>query len=321
MSIARQNELSQNLKEKAIQQGFNPVGIARIPGSERIQLRTAALQRWLETGHQADMNWMAAPRRQKIENLLEGVTSLLAVGLNYYVEEKPSPKALSIARYAWGNDYHKVVAKRLRVIGHWLEEQRPNCRWKVCVDSAPLLDKAWAEEAGLGWIGKNSNLIHPKQGSWMVLGHLLCTEPLTPNNPSIPLCGRCQDCLDACPTNAITEPFVVNSHLCLAYHTIENRNINMPKKITAAMDRWVAGCDICQEICPWNHKPIAGTKDPEMQPRDWILKLTKNQVLEWSDKKWNEKLKGSALKRIKPWMWRRNAKAIQINNSSSLKKL
>lgn len=121
------------------------------------------------------------------------------------------PDKLLVARYAWGNDYHKVLEKRLKKLGRWLEQRKANCKWKICVDSSPLLEKAWAEEAGIGWIGKNSNLIDKKHGSWMVLGYLLCTEALTPDKPSTPLCGNCQKCIEACPTHAITEPFVVNA--------------------------------------------------------------------------------------------------------------
>ncbi len=308
-----ESQLSKKLKQKALDQGFNPVGIARVPGSPRIQLRTAALERWLNSGHHADMNWMAASRRKDIQTLLEGIQSILVVGINYYVNTEKADGALSIARYAWGRDYHKVVTQRLKKVGRWLEEQRPGCRWKVCVDTSPLLDKAWAEEAGLGWIGKHSNLINSTKGSWMVLGHLLCTEPLQADKPAISLCGKCQKCMDACPTAAITEPFVVNARLCLAYHTIENRNPQLPNEITQSIGNWIAGCDICQNVCPWNQKNLQSTKDKEMLPKDWILSLTNQQALSWSDKTWNEKLKGSALKRIKPWMWRRNAKAIQAN--------
>ncbi len=310
-TINKRHKLSQDLKEEARKLGFNPIGIARVPGGEKIKLRTASLQRWLNAGHQADMGWMEAPRRQNIEELLNGVKSLLAVGLSYYVDKARQPNSLSIARYAWGDDYHRVMEKRLKKIGHWLEKERPNCRWKICVDSAPLLDKAWAEEAGLGWIGKNSNLINTKKGSWIVLGHLLSTEELIPDSPAIPLCGKCQDCIKACPTKAITEPFVVNAQLCLAYHTIENRNSVLPKKITDSLGTWVAGCDICQDICPWNKKKLLSSNDPEMMPKDWVLQLTKTEALEWNDNQWKDKLRGSALKRIKPWMWRRNASAIQ----------
>ncbi len=307
--IKNQNQLSFELKKEAMKEGFNPVGIARVPGGSRIRLRTASLDRWLEGGNHADMNWMKATRRKNIETLLEGVNSLLAVGLNYYYEIEPKPGTFSIGRYAWGNDYHKVIEKRLKRVGKWLENQRPNCKWKVCVDSTPLLDKAWAEEAGLGWIGKHSNLINQKYGSWIVLGHLLCTESLTPDEPTNSLCGQCQECIEACPTKAISEPFVIDSRKCLAYHTIENRSNQLPNEIKDSLGSWIAGCDICQEVCPWNKKKMPSSNDEDIIPREWIVGLTKHQALSWSDQEWSKKLKGSALSRIKPWMWRRNAAA------------
>ena len=317
-NIKNKAQLSEEIKTQARNQGFNPIGIAIIPGSDRLTLRTKSLERWLAAGHQADMNWMEAPRRQNIESLLKGVKSILAVGLNYYVDKKRDPKALSIARYAWGRDYHKIIEQRLKKIGQWLEKERPSCRWKICVDSAPLLDKAWAEEAGLGWIGKNSNLINQKHGSWMALGHLLCTEPLIPDERTTSLCGACEICIKACPTSAITEPFVIDSNQCLAYHTIENRNEALPMEIKQAMGSWVVGCDICQDICPWNKQDLVSAKDPDLIPKEWILTLTKDQVLDWNQETWNQKLKGSALKRIKPWMWRRNAKATKLSHSSKI---
>tara|TARA_Y100001968_G_scaffold316685_1_gene344845 strand:+ start:456 stop:1451 length:996 start_codon:yes stop_codon:yes gene_type:complete len=314
-NLAEQNQLTQKLKAMANEEGFNPIGIARVPGSSRIKLRTAALERWIEAGHHADMNWMKAPRRKNIETLLKGVNSILAVGLNYYIDIKRKPNTLRIGRYAWGTDYHKVIEKRLKRIGKWLEVQRPNCNWKVCVDSSALLEKAWAEEAGLGWIGKNTNIINRSSGSWMVLGFLLCTERLTPDKPAKSLCGKCQKCIELCPTKAITEPFVINSHKCISYHTIENRNPILPEEISNSMGTWVAGCDICQEICPWNQqKSIKSSNDEDVQPKEWVINLTREKVLEFNDSEWKKILNNSSLKRIKPWMWRRNAKAINIEN-------
>ncbi len=320
-SIKTQKQLSQKLKEEAFKQGFNAVGIAKVPGSELIELRTAALQRWLEAGHQGEMHWMAAPRRQKIESLLKGVKSLLAVGLNYYVEADKNPKALSIARYAWGKDYHKIIKKRLKHVGEWLTNERPDCEWKICVDSEPLLDKAWAEEAGLGWISKNSNLINKEFGSWLFLGHLLCTEPLEADKPAKPLCGRCKACLEACPTKAIKEPFVINSQLCLAYHTLENRTLKLPTQITKSLNPWIAGCDICQEVCPWNHRKQKSSQDRDVQPQNWIFEITKKNIFSWNEQTWNQNLKDSTLKRVKPWMWRRNAQAIEDAISFNKKQL
>ena len=313
--INNQKKLSELLKKKAKEEGFSCAGIAKIPGSSRIKLRTEALERWLEAGNQSDMHWMEAPRRKKVESLLEGVSSILAVGLNYYVKKQRKPGAPLIGRYAWGKDYHKTIEKRLKRIGKWLEKERPSCKWKICVDSSPLLEKAWAEEAGIGWISKNTNLINQINGSWMVLGFLLCTEHLEADPMSESLCGKCQKCLDACPTKAITEPFVINSNRCIAYHTIENRSPVLPPEIANTMGNWVAGCDICQEICPWNNKEIPSNDDPDVQPQEWIINLTKEKILSWSDEEWHENLKQSSLKRIKPWMWKRNINAINQKNN------
>ena len=310
--------LSDALRHRARAEGFEPVGIARIPGSERMQLRTAALQRWLEAGHHADMGWMAAPRRLDPRGLLDNAQSLLAVGLNYYVDQQPAPGSLKVARYGWGRDYHRVVDQRLRRIGRWLSEQRPDCQWRACVDATPLLDKAWAEEAGLGWIGKHSNVIHSQRGSWMVIGHLLTTEALEPDQPARSLCGRCTTCIDACPTGAIREPFVVDARQCLAFHTIENREPTLPQAIAESLGPWVAGCDICQDVCPWNQGSLPSSHDPELQPRPWLMKLKNNDIQAWDDATWDENLRGSALRRIKPWMWRRNAQAARPDASSSL---
>lgn len=297
------------LKAQARQRGFAAVGIAAAASNERIRLRTAALERWLEAGHQGQMGWMNDPRRRQLEALLPGVRSVLAVGLSYYVAAERSPGALAVARYGWGRDYHRLIDGRLRQIGRWLEQQQPGVRWRACVDSAPLMDKAWAEAAGLGWIGKHSNVINRQQGSWLLLGHLLIDLDLPADAPAEPLCGRCSACLDACPTAAIVEPFVVDSRRCIAYHTIENRDAALPAAIRTAMAPWVAGCDICQEVCPWNQGPLTSTEDADLQPRPWLLNLDGAEALDWSDADWDTRLRASALRRIRPAMWRRNIRA------------
>jgi len=302
-------ELADTLKQQARQLGFAAVGIASAAGSERLQLRTAALERWLAAGHQADMAWMADPRRRAVDALLPGVRSVVAVGLPYWVDAERAPGSLKVARYGWGRDYHRVIDGRLRALGRWLESQVPGTAWRACVDSSPLLDKAWAEEAGLGWIGKHSNLISREHGSWLLIGHLLTSLELPADPPAVPACGACTACLEACPTGAITEPFVVDARRCTAFHTIENRDPELPTAIAESLEGWVAGCDICQDVCPWNHKPLASSSDPDLQPRPWWLDLRAEEALGWSDAKWDEKLRASALRRIKPAMWRRNIRA------------
>jgi epoxyqueuosine reductase len=309
VTLGSATALAAGLRAEARRLGFDPVGIAAVPGGERMALRSAALERWLQRGHQADMGWMADPRRRAVETLLPGVRSLLAVGLNYHVAPQRLPGALKVARYGWGRDYHRLIDGRLRQLGRWLEQQVGAVRWRACVDSAPLMDKAWAEEAGLGWIGKHGNLIHRRRGSWLLLGHLLTTLGLPADAPAQPLCGSCSHCIPACPTGAIREPFVVDSRRCIAFHTIENREAALPAPIAEQLQGWVAGCDLCQEACPWNQQPLQTSEDDDLQPRPWWLDLRAEQALGWSDAEWDQRLRASALRRIRPWMWRRNIRA------------
>jgi len=300
-------ELSLKLKEKAINEGFAIAGIASIPGSSRIELRTKALERWLENNFHSDMKWMEADRRKNVDLILKGAKSVLSVGFNYLSEVDQSKQIFKIGKFSLGNDYHKIIHKKLKKIGIWLESQIPECKWKICVDSSPFLEKAWAEESGLGWIGKNSNLINKEYGSWISLGFLIFDKYLIPDKPSQSRCGQCTQCIEKCPTQAITEPFVINSKLCIAYHTIENRNSTIPKKIKENLNGWIAGCDICQDICPWNIN-TPKNKSSELQPKEWMTNLNVESLL-WSDEEWKNNLKGTTLRRIKPWMWKRNIKA------------
>ncbi len=313
MTLKKSIDLTKKIKKRAFEEGFDVVGVASVPGSSRIKLRTASLERWLQAGHEAKMEWMKNPRRKNIDHMLQGVKSVLAVGLNYYIDTDRAPKDLSIARYGWGKDYHKVIEKKLKKVAQFLEKERPKSKWKICVDTSAFLDKVWAEEAGIGWIGKHSNIINSKIGSWMFLGHLLSTEALEADKPSKAICGECEKCIEACPTKAIEEPFIVNSNKCLAYHTLENREKTLPNNIINKMGNWIAGCDNLQDVCPWNQKNIPSTSEPDLQPSEWILNITKEDALSWSDSKWKENLSQSTLKRIKPWMWRRNINSISNN--------
>ena len=300
--------ISKKLKERAIIEGFTLSGIASIPGSSRLKLRTSSLDRWLSSNLHGEMKWMEAEKRKNISSLLEGAKSVLSVGFNYISSENDNKnKRFKIGKFGQGEDYHKVIYKKLKNIGKWINLEIPNCKWKICVDTSPLLEKAWAEESGLGWIGKNSNLISKKNGSWMTLGFMILTKDLIPDKPHQSLCGKCDICIQHCPTNAIVEPFVIKSDLCIAYHTIENRKKTIPRAIEENLNGWVAGCDICQDVCPWN-KSVPYNDTLETTPKEWIKNLSTDS-LNWDNKTWEENLKGTTLKRIKPWMWKRNIKA------------
>ncbi len=306
--IKSKKELSNELKKRAISEGFAVSAIALIPGSSRLKLRTEALERWLSNNYHSEMKWMEAEKRKNIESLLNGAKSVLTVGFNYLSQEQKEKTKFKIGKFGQGEDYHKVIYKKLKNIGKWIDNEIPDCKWKICVDSSPLLEKAWAEEAGLGWIAKNSNLINKEYGSWLTLGFLILTEEFTPDESSKSLCGKCEKCIEQCPTNAITEPFVINSELCIAYHTIENKNESFPEHIEKNLNGWIAGCDICQDICPWNQR-VPFNKSMEATPRTWIKDLDA-ESLSWGKEKWEKNLQGTTLNRIKPWMWKRNIKAI-----------
>ena len=305
-TIQDKKEISKKLKERAILEGFTIAGIASIPGSSRIKLRTNSLERWLSNNYHAEMNWMEAERRKDITLLLENAKSVLSVGFSY-ISSHNKNNLFKVGKFSQGEDYHKVIYKKLRNIGKWINLEIPDCQWKICVDTSPLLEKAWAEESGIGWIGKNSNLISKKNGSWFTLGFMILTQELIADKPHKSLCGKCDKCIEHCPTNAIVEPFVIKSDLCIAYHTIESRKQTIPKKIEENLNGWVAGCDICQDVCPWN-KSVPYNNTLETTPKEWIQNLD-IESLNWDDNTWKKKLKGTTLKRIKPWMWKRNIKA------------
>ena len=198
--IQNKEELSDKLKKRAIFEGFAVSGIASIPGGSRIKLRTKALERWLANNYHSEMKWMEAERRKDIKSLLNEAKSVLTVGFNYLSEEHKENAKFKVGKFGQGEDYHKLINKKLEKIGKWINTEVPNCKWKICVDTSPLLEKAWAEEAGLGWIGKNSNLINKEFGSWLTLGFLILSEDLTPDNSSESLCGVCEKCIEKCPT-------------------------------------------------------------------------------------------------------------------------
>ena len=314
-NVKNKIKLSKKLKERAIYEGFTIAGIASIPGTSRLKLRTNALERWLSNNHHAEMKWMEAERRKNINLLLKDAKSILSVGFTY-ISSHQNNNRFKVGKFSQGEDYHKVIYKKLKNVGKWINREIPDCKWKICVDTSPLLEKAWAEESGLGWIGKNSNLINKKNGSWFTLGFIILTKDFIPDKPHQSLCGKCDICIESCPTKAIVEPFVIQSDLCIAYHTIENREKTIPKKIEENLNGWVAGCDICQDVCPWN-KSVPYNNTFETTPKEWIKNLGIDS-LNWDDKTWEENLKGTTLKRIKPWMWKRNIKANIKNKKTQL---
>ena len=301
---------SSQLKEKAIAFGFHKCGIAAVD-VDADDAAAQNLKAWLALGYQADMVWMGNPRRLDIQACLPEVRSLICVALNYYTpHQRPEGKEYAkISRYGWGRDYHKVMHKKLKAFATWLDEQDENIQVRYYSDTGPVSDKVWAERAGIGWIAKNGNVITREYGSWVFLGEILTNLVLTPDTFHDQHCGNCTRCLDACPTGAITKPFVVDANRCIAYHTIENRAEELPESIKPHLEGWVAGCDICQDVCPWNQRFASTTDVAEFQPYPWNIEPKLTELANLSDEEWNQRFPASALRRIKPDMLRRNAQA------------
>ncbi len=298
------------VKEKALSLGFHQVGIASAD-TDASDSAVARLQAWLALGYHGDMAWMANPKRFDIRACMPEVRSLICVALNYYTpHQRPQGKEYGkISRYGWGRDYHKVMDKKLKALAHWLQAQGEGIKARYYADTGPVQDKVWAQRAGIGWIAKNGNVITREYGSWVFLGEVLTNLVLTPDAPHSEHCGTCTRCMDACPTGAITQPFVVDANRCIAYHTIENRAEKLPQAIAPHLEGWVAGCDTCQDVCPWNQRFAKETDIKDFQPYPGNVAPKLTELAEISDEEWNRRFPASALRRIKPEMLRRNARA------------
>jgi len=296
------------IAQKLLTLGFHKVGVA--PAAD-IPAETARLQAWLDAGYQADMEWMANPKRRDIYKVMPEVRSLICVALNYYTpHQRPEGEEYAkISRYGWGRDYHRILHKKLKAFCRWLQDQGEGIQARYYADTGPVQDKVWAQRAGLGWIAKNGNLITREYGSWVFLGEVLTNLELEPNRPHAEHCGTCTRCIEACPTGAIAQPFVVDANRCIAYHTIENRAEILPENIAKNLNGWVAGCDICQDVCPWNQRFAKPTDETGFEPYPDNVAPTLAELADISDEECDRRLRASALRRIKPAMWRRNARA------------
>ncbi|MEL6580188.1 MAG: tRNA epoxyqueuosine(34) reductase QueG [Cyanobacteria bacterium J06621_12] len=300
---------SLQVKQKALELGFHLVGIAAV---EKHQDEASKhLKAWLKLGYQADMTWMASPQRRDIRTYMPEVRSVISVALNYYTPHQHSenPQVGKISRYGWGRDYHKVMGKKLKALSSWLRSQDESVVARYGVDTAPIQDKAWGQKAGLGWIAKNGNLITKKYGSWVFLGEVLTNLSLAADTDHTSHCGTCTRCLEACPTGAITKPYVVDANHCIAYHTIENRAAELPTNIAENLSGWVAGCDICQDVCPWNQRFAQETNINDFQPYPDNVEPKLSDLADLDQVEWDRRFRASALRRIKPDMWQRNAHA------------
>jgi epoxyqueuosine reductase len=312
----RLRELSQRIKQQAAQEGFEKVGIVPAVALDREGRR---LQEWLDRGYQGNMAWMArAPEvRSDPRQFFPAARSAVVVAKNYYTPTQHSNDQATgkVSRYAWGDDYHDVTAAGLRSLLAWIKTEIPEAEGKVCVDIQPMMDKAWAARAGLGWIGKHTNLITTEYGSWVFIGELLLDIDLEYDRELVEdHCGTCTLCIDSCPTSAITEAYVVDSNKCISYATIELRDEQLPETVAGNLEGWLYGCDICQDVCPWNRFEQV-TDEPRFQPRAGNVNVPLGEVLDLTPESYAERYRGSAMKRAKLAGLQRNARAL-INSHS-----
>jgi len=310
---ANPESLARAVKDAARALGFDACGVAAVADEA-----DDGFDAWLDAGHAAGMDWMRRTRdlRQNAALKLPGVRSVVAVAAGYAQPRPPTPPDHGkVALYASFRDYHRVLLPRVRLLGGRLTELAPGTEHYACVDSGPVRERAWAARAGLGWIGKNSLLLHRELGSWLFLGALLTTAELAPDTPAADRCGTCRACLDACPTGAIVAPRVVDSNRCIAYHTIENKGA-VPGEVGGRAGDWVFGCDVCQEACPWNRR-APETTEPDFRLRPGVAAPPLDELAGMDEETFGARFNGTPVRRAGLEGMRRNARAVLRNRGDS----
>lgn len=316
--------LTQQIQRRAHELGFALVGITPAERSQTLQRYRA----WLENGYAGDMDYLERhlPLKEDPRRLLAEAKSVISLAMNYYTLDPPEflaadPGRGQISRYAWGDDYHEVIRERLRQLVEFIRqrfaETEPDCR--ICVDTAPILEREYAQKARLGWIGKNTNLINWRSGSWYFLAEVLVNVQLTPTTePLRGTCGTCTRCIEACPTDAIVAPNVLDSRLCISYLTIELKD-SIPAELRPKMGNLIFGCDICQEVCPWNSKATP-TTESAFYPRAGNLAPALLSLVNMTQAEFSSRFKGSPIKRAKRRGFLRNV-LVAIGNWGARKAL
>lgn len=302
------------VREKALELGFDLCGFSQ---AGRLNREAERLEEWLNQNRHGSMQWMENHFEKRVDptRLVPGSQSVVSVVMSYrfheneaYDETHNVPK---IAKYARGRDYHKVFKNRLKKLFQFTDELVGGVKGRIFSDSAPVLDKAWAQQSGIGWIGKNSNLLNRQLGSWFLIGEMIVDTPFVYDKPVSDHCGSCTRCIDACPTDAIYEPFKVDGSRCISYLTIELKE-SMPDHFRSQIGEWMFGCDICQDVCPWNRKADAGSYD-DLKPRDYVLYPADRKWSEISETEYDDIFEGSPVRRAGFERFTENARIAEIN--------
>lgn len=308
---------TERIRGHALALGFSHVGFA---AAEALTEEGRLLNAWLDAGYHAGMGWIARDpdRRADPRHVLEGARSVISVAMNYYTprEHSRQPDAARISRYAWGDDYHQVMDERLAALEQFITSEHDDARTRRYADTGPVMDKAWAVRAGVGWLGKNGNVITRDRGSWIFLGEILTTLALQYDTPIGDYCGTCTSCLDACPTQAIVHPCVVDSSRCISYLTIEHRGPHPAESAQMNFHNWVYGCDICQDVCPWNSFAHP-TEETAFAARAANVAPSITELADISDEEFRARFRKSPVKRAKAEGLRRNARTLLQQNESN----
>ncbi|HAS46012.1 MAG TPA: tRNA epoxyqueuosine(34) reductase QueG [Microscillaceae bacterium] len=305
------------IKQKAKDLGFEFCGVSR---AEFLEEEAPRLETWLKEKMQGEMAYMANHFDKRLDPrlLVEDAKSVVSLVYNYFPEEdlaqqneleqSPEEESYKISKYAYGRDYHFVIKDKLRTLFEFIQENIGEVGGRVFVDSAPVMDKAWAKKSGLGWIGKHSNLINRQMGSFFFIAELILDLELIPDGPIKDYCGTCTRCIDACPTDAIIEPYVVDGSRCISYFTIELKE-EIPTKVKGQFENWIFGCDICQDVCPWNRfsKPH---QEPLFEPHPTLKNMRKQDWEEITEEVFRELFRKSAVKRTKLKGLKRNIRFV-----------
>ena len=291
-------ELNIRIKDKAADLGFLACGISK---ANFLPEDAERVRNWLNKGFNAEMGYMENHFEKRLDpvKLLEGAKSVISVLFNYFPKEIiPVEDNYKISKYAYGKDYHFVMKDKLKELLKFIEEETGESNSRAFVDSAPVLDRAWAAKSGLGWIGKNTNLITKEQGSFFFIGEIITALELDYSDRPIPKsCGHCTKCIEACPTHAL-RPYEVNANKCISYLTIENKGDRIPEELKGKFEDWIFGCDICQDVCPWNRFSIANI-EPEFEPNDQLMKMRKSDWENLTEEQFRTVFKASPVKRTK----------------------
>jgi epoxyqueuosine reductase len=293
--------------EKAKSIGFDLVGFAK---ADNLVEESKRLEEWLKQGYQGDMKYMERniDKRKDLSLILEDAKSVISLAANYYTDHQYSEDENTgkVSRYAWGKDYHIIIWKMLEELETELKKIDPEFKSKSYIDTGPVMDKAWAVKAGIGWLGKHTNVINRELGSWIFIANIITNYEFDYSQPILDYCGSCTACIDACPTDAIVNEYVVDSNKCISYLTIENKG-EIAQNFKGKFKGWIFGCDICQDVCPWNIKFLQPTAIDEFNPKDGNMEINLSEISELNENEFKERFVESPILRTKLKGLKRNA--------------